>query len=98
MTEPAETDPPDPFAAQDVPMSVLGMELDAEKPDHPIAALVVVKCMEPNGELSYRIMTTDGVSAIEVMGMADLVQIHYTDMIRSATVYRDSDDEDGPDS
>lgn len=53
-------------------MTVLGLKLDAEDNDlsQPLEALVIVKGLDTDGELSHWIISTDGLNPIEGLGMA----------------------------
>lgn len=80
-------------------MTAVGMELNCstlEEMAHPIAAMVVLKSLEGDGEIAYRTLTTDGLTAVEALGMADFAKIQYRDMITMMTTHRacDHDDDD----
>ena len=54
--------------------TVCGLPIDgAEEVTQPLAALVVVKCFDPDSEVgvSYRVRATTGLSSVEALGMAD---------------------------
>ena len=54
--------------------TVLGMPLEMAAHDdeisQPLAAIVVVKCLDQDGAISYRSRATLGVQTVEALGMA----------------------------
>jgi hypothetical protein len=54
--------------------AVLGMPLEMASDDdeisQPLAAVVVVKCLDSDGAISYRSRATEGIQTVEALGMA----------------------------
>lgn len=68
-------------------LTAVGLPLDAgddDKDIQPLAALVVVKTFEPDGEcgVGYRVRATDGLSDVEAYGMAKLAAVR---LLKGAT-------------
>jgi len=73
---------------------VCGMPLiGGEDFGQPVAALVVVKSFDPDGEagVSYQVRATDGLSTVEALGMADYAVLR----IRDGLSRHGKDDDDG---
>lgn len=77
--------------------SILGMEVltrldgtDEAEVLHPIAALVVVKTLDQDGSVAYRVRATEGVSVVEAFGMAG----YAADLLRAGFPHNCEDDGD----
>jgi hypothetical protein len=53
----------------------------------PLAALVVLKYLDSEGDYVYAVSSTQGLSAVEAMGMTDLAKMRLRDLF-----YEDADD------
>lgn len=81
----------DGIGEEAVPFSALGLDLMSGGPDdqltHPIAVVVVAKFLENQG-FSYRMLNSDGVNAVDALGLLAYAKVEYEDIIRMGTLHR----------
>jgi hypothetical protein len=74
--------------------TVLGMPLEMASDDdqisQPLAAIVVVKCLNADGSIGYRSRATTGVQTVEALGMARYAVLK----LEQAILQRGGDDDD----
>ena len=87
-----------PEPATEVPMKVLGLDLDfsQEFVGVPVDALVIVKCFV-DGEIVHRVLSTDDLTTVECMGMVQLADVVIKNGWVTLTIVDGDDDEDEDD-
>jgi hypothetical protein len=63
------------------PTTVAGLEIVLPE-GTPLAALVVLKYLDEDGDHCYSASSTDGLSAVEALGMAVLANIRLRELLR----------------
>ncbi len=85
----------DGIGEEAVPFTALGLDLRSSGPDdklpHPIAVVVVAKFLETDG-FSYRMLNSEGVNAVDALGLIHYATVEYEDIIRMGTLHRGCDD------
>lgn len=69
---------------------VMGMDLDWEdfagNKVFPMAALVVMKGMDHEGDVVFTVTNTEGLTSVDALGMARFAVLHCEDLVRDNIV------------
>jgi hypothetical protein len=57
----------------------------------PLCALVVVKMLNDAGEVIYQARTTDGLAAVEALGMAEFARVKLRELLTNSGEYADDE-------